>query len=85
MCTLCKQIKMSMEGFKVQDKFTSFEQLEDKANKYSKHYYADLHIRDSRLLDAAVKQKQCSSDRVKNRDYELKYVCKTIEDVDIED
>ena len=52
--------------------------MRKKVDAYCRRNYVDLYRRDSRSLDAAVKQKRNSADKVKNRDlkfYELKYSC----------
>ena len=56
----------------------SFRIMRKKVDAYCRRNYVDLYRRDSRSLDAAVKQKRNSADKVKNRDlkfYELKYSC----------
>ena len=62
--------------FQVGDKFSSFEELQSKIDLYCKSSYYDLHRRDSRTLDAAVRQKRIVPERVKNKDlkyYEVHY------------
>ena len=65
--------------FQLNDKFSSFEELQNKIDSYCKANYHDLHRRDSRTLDAAVRQKRVVPERAgKNRDlkyYELSYHC----------
>ena len=62
--------------FKVNDKFSSLEELEEAIVNYSKRNYVDLHKRDTRTLKQTVKEKKVSRDRVKNQRlkyYQLKY------------
>ena len=64
--------------FQVGDKFSSFEELQGKIDSYCKSSYYDFHRRDSRTLDAAVRQKRIVRERVKNEDlkyYEASYHC----------
>lgn len=64
--------------FKVGDKFSSISQLELAIANYSKKNYVDLHKRDAKTLQSAVKSKSISEDRVRNKElkyYIVKYVC----------
>ena len=64
--------------FKVNDKFSSYTELENKISEYCKKNHADLHKRDARTLKSAVKQKKISQERAQKTElvyYEVKYTC----------
>ena len=63
---------------KVNDKFSSLKDFESAISNYSKTNYVDLHKRDARTINQAIKEKKISQDRVKNKDlkyYQVKYNC----------
>ena len=53
--------------FKVGDKFSSISQLELATANYSKKNYVDLHKRDAKTLQSAVKSKSISEDRFETK------------------
>ena len=65
--------------FKVNDKFTSFDELEKKIAYYSKRNYVDLHRREARTLQTALKQRKISEERALKKAellyYEVTYAC----------
>ena len=74
---VCNSLLLVME-FQIGDKFSSFAELQSRIDSYSKNNYHDLHRRDSRTLDAAVRQKRIIPERVRNKElkyYELSYHC----------
>ena len=50
------------------DKFGSFRELQEAIATYSKANFVDLHIRDSRTLQAAVKAKRISEARGRKKE-----------------
>ena len=69
---------MAELNFNLNDKFSSLEELKLKLENYKRHNNVDLHIRDSRTLQQAMKEKKLSEDRVKNmglKYYHVKYTC----------
>ena len=64
--------------FKLNDKFSILQDLELAIASYSKEKYVDLHKRDSRTIEQAVKEKKISRERIQNKElkyYQLKYTC----------
>ena len=53
---------------KVNDKFSSLKDLESAISNYSKTNYVDLHKRDARTINQAIKEKKISQNRVENKD-----------------
>ena len=54
--------------FKVNDKFSSLNESELQIANYSKKKHVVLHKREARTLEAALRQKKLSLDRIKNKD-----------------
>ena len=64
--------------FKLGDKFASLADLQTAITNYSKKHFVDLHKRDSRTLEAAVRAKKISADRCQKKElkyYSIKYAC----------
>ena len=64
--------------FKLNDKFSSLNKLELQIANYSKKKHVVLHKREARTLEAALREKKLSLDRIKNKDlkyYQVKYAC----------
>ena len=61
--------------FYLNEKFTSFESLERKIEKYTKKNYVDLYKRDSRKIKSAVKGKRLAEGRVSaSKEKDLVYI-----------
>ena len=77
-CLVESGVVMAELNFNLNDKFSSLEELKLKLENYKRHNNVDLHIRDSRTLQQAMKEKKLSEDRVKNmglKYYHVKYTC----------
>ena len=73
--------KMVVE-FEVGEKFSSFQELEKKIHNYEETEHAKLWKRDSRTIQAAIKKKSISAEKVptteeqeKLKYYEVRYAC----------
>ena len=77
-CLVESGVVMAELNFNLNDKFSSLEELKLKLENYKRHNNVDLHIRDSRTLQQAMKEKKLSEDRVKNmglKYYHVNYTC----------
>ena len=64
--------------FHIGEKFSSFDQLQEKISAYTRKTYIDLYRRESRTIATAIKAKRISSTKVINESlkyYEVQYNC----------
>ena len=54
-----------MDIIKLNDRFSSLDELEERIKEYSRRNYVDLHKSDARTLGSALKAKKVKEDRVK--------------------
>ena len=66
-----------MAEFFVGEEFESFENFEVRKKEYCKQNYVNLYIRDSRLINSAMKRGTIREGHIKQelKYYEVKYAC----------